>query len=82
MRTFRLDRVTRVAVSDGVFDVPTGFDPAAQVLAGIARTPWRYQASVRVQLRITARRHRRADARRADARHADTGPPSPQPPAG
>ena len=34
MRTFRLDRVTRVAVSDGVFDVPTGFDPAAQVLAG------------------------------------------------
>jgi predicted DNA-binding transcriptional regulator YafY len=49
VRTFRLDRVAHVTVSDSVFEVPTGFDPAAQVLAGIARTPWRYQVSVRVR---------------------------------
>ncbi|KOV67508.1 helix-turn-helix transcriptional regulator [Streptomyces sp. MMG1121] len=49
VRTFRLDRVAHVAVRDGVFEVPTGFDPAAQVLAGIARTPWRYEVSVRVR---------------------------------
>lgn len=48
VRTFRLDRISQIALSDGVFDVPAGFDSAAEVLAGIARTPWHYQVSVRV----------------------------------
>jgi predicted DNA-binding transcriptional regulator YafY len=48
VRTFRLDRVARVAIGAGAFDVPAGFDPAAHVLAGIARTPWRHEVSVRV----------------------------------
>jgi predicted DNA-binding transcriptional regulator YafY len=49
VRTFRLDRVASVAVRDGEFEVPAGFDPAAEVLRGIARTPWRHEVSVRVQ---------------------------------
>jgi predicted DNA-binding transcriptional regulator YafY len=49
MRNFRLDRVARVAVRDGAFEVPAGFDPAAQVLDGLARTPWRHRVSVRVR---------------------------------
>lgn len=49
VRTFRLDRVASVAVGDGAFDVPAGFDPAAAVLAAIARTPWRHEVSVRVR---------------------------------
>ncbi|TDV56256.1 helix-turn-helix transcriptional regulator [Actinophytocola oryzae] len=48
VRTFRLDRIGHVAPRDGTFEVPTGFDPAAHVLAGIAGTPWRHQVSVRV----------------------------------
>ncbi|MGI5127203.1 helix-turn-helix transcriptional regulator [Pseudonocardia sp. CA-107938] len=49
VRTFRLDRVTSVAPVDGRFDAPAGFDPAEHVLAGIARTPWRYEVSVLVR---------------------------------
>lgn len=49
VRTFRVDRVTRVTVQDGEFALPPGFDPAAQVLTSIASTPWRYRVSVRVQ---------------------------------
>ena len=49
VRTFRLDRVASVTVRDGDFAVPPGFEPAAEVLAGIARTPWRHLVSVRVE---------------------------------
>jgi predicted DNA-binding transcriptional regulator YafY len=48
VRNFRLDRVAHVSVRDGGFEVPAGFDPAAQVLDGIARTPWRHRVSIRV----------------------------------
>jgi predicted DNA-binding transcriptional regulator YafY len=48
VRNFRLDRVGHVAERDGTFEAPAGFDPATQVLDGIARTSWRHRVSVRV----------------------------------
>jgi hypothetical protein len=36
-------------VRPDTFEVPAGFDPAARVLAGLARAPRRHQVSVRVQ---------------------------------
>src|SRR4051812_7240388 len=49
IRTFRLDRITAAELLPGAFDVPDGFDPVAGVLAGLARTPWRHEVSLRVQ---------------------------------
>ena len=48
-RTFRLDRITDPQLLTDTFDVPSGFDPAARVLAGIAQAPHRHQISVWVQ---------------------------------
>jgi predicted DNA-binding transcriptional regulator YafY len=49
MRTFRLDRISRPEMLAGTFVVPDGFDPAAQVLSGIARMPYRHEVSLLVQ---------------------------------
>lgn len=49
VRSFRVDRITRAAAREGAFEVPEGFDPAAHLLEGLARTPWRHQVSVRVR---------------------------------
>jgi predicted DNA-binding transcriptional regulator YafY len=49
VRTFRLDRIEDVTVQPDTFEVPTGFDPAARVLAGLAGLPRRHEVSVRVQ---------------------------------
>ncbi len=49
LRTFRLDRVSSPRVLVGTFDVPAGFDPAEQVLSGLARRPHRHEVAVRVQ---------------------------------
>lgn len=46
IRTFRLDRVTDPATLDGTFEVPAGFDPSAQVAAGLATAAWRHEVSV------------------------------------
>ncbi len=46
VRTFRLDRVTDPVILDGTFEVPAGFDPAAQVAAGLATGGWRHEVSV------------------------------------
>nr|WP_198423858.1 YafY family protein [Microlunatus antarcticus] len=48
LRTFRLDRVVTARADSGTFDVPDGFDPRAEVLRGLARTPWRHAVSVLV----------------------------------
>jgi len=48
MRTFRLDRISRSVILAGTFVVPNGFDPATQVLSGIAQTPYRHEVSLRV----------------------------------
>jgi predicted DNA-binding transcriptional regulator YafY len=49
LRTFRVDRVTRVAMGSGSFDLPAGFDPVQRVLTAIAETPHRHEVSVRIQ---------------------------------
>ncbi|BCY08363.1 YafY family protein [Actinoplanes sp. L3-i22] len=46
VRTFRLDRVSDPRVLPGTFEVPPGFDPAAQVAAGLATAAWRHEVSV------------------------------------
>ncbi len=49
LRTFRLDRVVSARPGSETFEVPSGFDPRAQVLDTLARTPWRHEVSVRVR---------------------------------
>jgi predicted DNA-binding transcriptional regulator YafY len=49
IRSFRLDRVSAPAVRAGSFEVPAGFDPAEQVVSGIARAPWAYAVALRIQ---------------------------------
>ncbi len=49
VRTFRLDRITSLESLGDTFEVPDGFDPAAQVLSGIAQTPYRHEVLLRVQ---------------------------------
>lgn len=48
IRSFRLDRITRVTQRDHTFDMPADFNPAAHLLASLASTPWRYEVSLRV----------------------------------
>lgn len=48
-RTFRLDRISDPQVLTGTFDVPADFDPAATVLSALARAPYRYEVSLRVE---------------------------------
>ena len=49
VRTFRLDRVTRIRIAEGTFAAPAGFEPAGAVLASLAGTPWRHRVVVRVR---------------------------------
>ncbi len=49
LRTFRLDRISSPRVLVGTFEVPDGFDPAEQVLSGLAQAPHRHEVSLRVQ---------------------------------
>ena len=49
VRTFRLDRITAMAVQSGSFAVPTGFDPVATLLDSLAGTPWTHDVSLRVR---------------------------------
>ncbi|GAA0627017.1 WYL domain-containing protein [Kutzneria viridogrisea] len=49
VRTFRLDRIESAAVRQGEFDVPSGFDPSAQVLSGLAQARYAHEVSVRVR---------------------------------
>lgn len=46
LRTFRLDRIGTARLAEGHFDVPAGFDPTAQVLAGLAAVPYAHEISV------------------------------------
>ena len=48
LRTFRLDRVGTARVGAETFEVPAGFRPREEVLAALARAPWRHAVSVRV----------------------------------
>lgn len=46
VRTFRLDRIRGVAVNPGEFEVPTGFNPAEQLISSFAQAPHRHAVSV------------------------------------
>lgn len=46
VRTFRLDRVGTARPAPGRFDIPAGFDPTMQVLAGLAAVPYAHDISV------------------------------------
>jgi predicted DNA-binding transcriptional regulator YafY len=49
VRTFRLDRVVRVAVQDGQFQVPAGFDPVSVVTEAVSGASYPHAVSVRVR---------------------------------
>jgi predicted DNA-binding transcriptional regulator YafY len=49
VRSFRLDRITHVARQGGQFSVPSGFDPAAQVVRAVSGASYRHEISVRVR---------------------------------
>ncbi|WP_435233803.1 helix-turn-helix transcriptional regulator [Micromonospora aurantiaca (nom. illeg.)] len=46
VRTFRLDRIGTARPAPGRFDIPAGFDPTMQVLAGLAAVPYAHDISV------------------------------------
>jgi predicted DNA-binding transcriptional regulator YafY len=48
-RTLRLDRITGARILPGSFEPPAGLDPAQRVLAGLAKTPYRYEVTLRIQ---------------------------------
>ena len=48
-RTFRVDRITDPRPLPGAFRPPSTYDPAERVLAGLARTPYRHEVSLRIQ---------------------------------
>jgi predicted DNA-binding transcriptional regulator YafY len=48
-RTFRLDRIADTRTLPGSFEPPAGFDPAQQVLSGLARTPYRHEVTLAIQ---------------------------------
>ena len=58
LRTFRLDRITAATPLDGTFAVPSGFDPAAHVAAGLATSGWRHEVSVVLHTTLAEARRR------------------------
>lgn len=46
VRTFRVDRVGEVHATSDTYRVPDGFDPAGQVVSGIAAVNWTHRVSV------------------------------------
>jgi len=48
VRSFRLDRVAHAVVQEGQFSVPSGFDPAAQVMEAVSGASYQHAVSVRV----------------------------------
>ena len=58
-RTFRVDRMRRVALADGEWRAPPkGFDAVAHVSRSLARVPWRWEVVVLLELplEVAARR--------------------------
>ena len=49
VRSFRLDRIARVAAQDGQFQVPAGFDPASVVTEAVSGASYPHAVSVRVE---------------------------------
>ncbi|WP_430782856.1 helix-turn-helix transcriptional regulator [Actinoplanes sp. G11-F43] len=58
VRTFRVDRIGAVQVTDGTFEVPAGFDPGERVAAGLASGNWRHEISVLLDTDLEQARRR------------------------
>jgi len=76
-RSFRLDRITMPAVRPGTFEVPGDFDPAVQVVSGIAGAPWTHSVSLLIQATVP-RIRTRLPAGIATVQELPT-PPAPEP---
>ncbi|GAA5190731.1 WYL domain-containing protein [Rugosimonospora acidiphila] len=58
VRTFRLDRIGAARPAEGEFDIPAGFDPTTQVLAGLAAVPYAHDMSVVLHTSLAQARRR------------------------
>ena len=58
VRTFRLDRIARVGLTEGTYDVPSDFDSTGRVLAGIASVGWRHEVVVDFETTVDQARRR------------------------
>lgn len=47
-RTFRIDRIAKIQLQGGTFEVPDGFDAVDRVLTGLAEAPHRHPVLLRV----------------------------------
>jgi len=71
LRTFRVDRMRRPAlVKANAVDAPDGFDAVAYISRSLARTPWRHEVSVLLDLPLDAAT-RRLPATLAELSEAD-----------
>jgi predicted DNA-binding transcriptional regulator YafY len=58
IRTFRVDRIARVRITEDRYEVPAGFDPAARVQAGVGAVGWRHEVSVVLHTTMDSARRR------------------------
>jgi predicted DNA-binding transcriptional regulator YafY len=73
MRTFRVDRISRIAIVDGALhDPPEGFDAVAHVSSSLARVPSTWEVEVLLELPLDTAR-RRVPPTLADLVAADDG---------
>ncbi|MEU7650754.1 YafY family protein [Micromonospora taraxaci] len=57
-RTLRLDRITDATTLPGSFEPPAGPDPAQRVLSALAKAPYRYEVTLRIQATVEQLRTR------------------------
>jgi predicted DNA-binding transcriptional regulator YafY len=73
MRTFRVDRMRRAAISkQAAVPPPEGFDAVAYVSRSLARTPWRHEVEVLLDLTLE-QATRRLPATLAELAEAEDG---------
>jgi predicted DNA-binding transcriptional regulator YafY len=73
MRTFRVDRMRRAALAKGsAIEPPEGFDAVAYISRSLARTPWRHEVEVLLDLSLEEARQR-LPATLAELAEAETG---------
>jgi predicted DNA-binding transcriptional regulator YafY len=59
LRTFRVDRISRIALVDGALhDPPADFDAVAYVSSSLARVPWTWEVEVLLELPLDVARTR------------------------
>jgi predicted DNA-binding transcriptional regulator YafY len=73
LRTFRVDRINRIALVEGALHDPPGdFDAVAHVSSSLARVPWTWEVEVLLELPFDVAR-RRLPATLAELVAADAG---------